>query len=1254
MSKSRIPDLWQIVKELPFSATAAAISTVGVVTFEALIPLLTGDAVDVATGQAAGGTSARLLPTLSPLTAIIVVLVTTALARFLMQFGRRYTAGVLSINVQHRLRLRVLDALQLLDGPGQDRIRVGQIVSRSISDINMVQGLVAMFPLMVGHILKLLLTVAIMLWISPLLAAVALAALPLIIAGAVMSRKPLFAATWSAQQEAANVATHVEETVTGVRVVKAFAQEDRETDKLEALSRSLYAQRMRAAKMTARFQPLLDQLPQLALVVNVALGGWLALKGEISIGTFVAFSAYLTSLTGVARMLSGMAIRINMASSSVTRVFEVLDLSPEIPEPANPARLPEGPLGLVLDQVTFADRGRNVLDGLSLHARPGETLALVGPPGSGKTMAVQLMGKFYAPDSGRLALTTTSDDMLDYKGITKKDLRTAVIAVYDEAFLFSASIRDNITMGGCYTDAEVERAARAAQAHDFISDLQAGYQEVVGERGLTLSGGQRQRIALARAFLARPRILILDDATSAIDASTEARIYAALRTDFQDVTIIAVAHRQSTLDLADRVALIENGRLSAAGPLAEMRHNPRFAHLMDVQFQETAAEALPFDDGPEPADAMLWPATPVEHTSGMSAATMRSVASMTGGGPGNGRGGGGRDGRGAMMAAMPATPELLAEVAKLPPATEEPKINAHYAREDRSPFRLRPLFRQVRWLILAAIACLFTAVAADLAFPTLVRHAIDAGVVQQQPAQLWTVAGIGAGVVLVSWLVAVIQTVLTARTGERLLFSLRLRSYAQLNRLSMDYFERTMSGRIMTRMTTDIDALSSFLQTGLAQAIVSLTTLLGITAMLLGTNAELALVALASLPILILATIIFRRVSSRLYALSRDQISTVNALFQENISGIRIAQTHGREPHAAQIFAEHADSYRRSRIKAQSAVALYFPGINLLSELSSAAVVGVGAHLVLGGEISPGVLVAFIMYMGLLFGPIQQLSQLFDGYQQAQVGFTRIRELLDTAPSVTDHGTTPGAQHAASGPLALEDVSFSYTPELPPVTEGFSLTIAPGSTVALVGHTGAGKSTTIKLLARFYDPTSGRVTASGQDIRDFPLQQWRSAIGQVPQEAHLFSGSIADNIAYGRPSASKAEITDAARRVGALTAIATIPGGFNYQVGERGRGLSSGQRQLIALARAEMLQPKLMLLDEATATLDPATEATILNASDRVTATRTSVIVAHRLATAARADRILVIDKGRIIEDGTHATLLELGGRYADMWNAHK
>ena len=560
----------------------------------------------------------------------------------------------------------------------------------------------------------------------------------------------------------------------------------------------------------------------------------------------------------------------------------------------------------------------------------------------------------------------------------------------------------------------------------------------------------------------------------------------------------------------------------------------------------------------------------------------------------------------------------------------------------------------MRGLVAVAVVLVALDALSALAFPNIARYAVDGGITARVPGVLVVAALLGVAVVAASWLVVALETVATARAGESVLYLLRVRSYAHLQRLGLDYYERELSGRIMTRMTTDVDALSTFLQTGLAQAIVSLLTVVGVTVALLATDVELALVALAVLPLLIAATVVFRRLSSRAYADAREKVSIVNADMQENVSGVRVAQAYVREEHSATRFDERSAAYRRSRLRAQRYIATFFPGVTLLSDFATAAVLGVGAARLAAGDLSPGVLTAFLLYLGMFFTPVQQLSQVFDGYQQASIGLARIADLLRTPTAVPPEptGTPVPVPARLRGEVELADVSFAYAGTVEPAVEALSLHVAPGETLALVGATGAGKSTLVKLLARFYDVDGGAVLVDGVDVRRYRLADYRHRLGVVPQEPHLFTGDVAANIAYARPDAEPAEIEAAARAVGALALVRGLPGGFRHPVGERGQGLSAGQRQLIALARAELADPDLLLFDEATAALDPATEAAVLAAGDRVTARRTAFVVAHRLTTAARADRVAVLEGGRIVELGTHAELLAAGGVYAGLWAA--
>jgi ATP-binding cassette subfamily B protein len=603
------------------------------------------------------------------------------------------------------------------------------------------------------------------------------------------------------------------------------------------------------------------------------------------------------------------------------------------------------------------------------------------------------------------------------------------------------------------------------------------------------------------------------------------------------------------------------------------------------------------------------------------------------------------------MAMVSATPELLAAVGALPPAGDRPMVDVGSEARPDPHFSLGRFLRPYRLALGLGMFLVVLDALANLAGPALVRRGLDQGVAGGSAGALWATTAVFAAVVAADWLVVWAQQRYTGRTAERLLFALRIRIFAHLQRLGIDFYEREMAGRVMTRMTTDVESLSTLLQNGLIQAIVSLLTLAGVAVVLVVMSPALALATYTVLVPLAVATVWFRRLSSRAYGTARERIATVNASLQESVSGVRVAQAYGRQDRNIDQFRAVSRTHLDARMRAQRLVATYFPFVELLSEVAAVVVLGVGAGLVVDGSLTAGGLVAFLLYLNLLFAPLQQLSQVFDTYQQARASVHQISQLLAIAPSVPEPAS-PVDPGRLQGAIGFEGVRFAYPGVAEEALAGVDLRIAPGESVALVGETGAGKSTVLKLLARFYDPTAGRVTVDGHPLTELDPGAYRRQLGYVPQEAFLFSGTVRDNVAYGRPGATDAEVEAAARAVGAHPFIAALPGGYLHPVTERGRSLSAGQRQLIALARAQLVDPAILLLDEATSTLDLASEARVTRAMGAVAQGRTTLLIAHRLQTARGADRVVVIDAGRVVEAGAHDDLVAAGGRYAAMWRA--
>jgi ATP-binding cassette subfamily B protein len=1207
----------------------------------------------------------------------LLALLALAAATFGFSYVRRYRGGRVALEVQYDLRNAMHDHLQAMDFGNLDRMPTGQLVARANSDSTLIQGLLSFFPIVSGNLLMVVLSLAVMFYLAPLLALVSLLVVPALFVISYRMRWRVFPATWDGQQREGDIAQIVDEDVGGVRVVKAFGQEGRELDRVVDGAQKLYGSRMRAVRLQSRYQPLLSSIPTLGQVAILALGGWLALRHQISLGTFLAFSTYVAQFAAPARQIAGLLTIAQQARAGVERIFQLLDLQPAIADAPGALELGtlRGEIELRDVHLHYGD-GAPVLRGLDLRIAAGERVALVGPSGSGKSTAAQLVSRFHDPDSGAVMI-----DGVDVRAVTLRSLRSQIGIVFEESFLFSDTVRANIAYGRPDADEQaVVVAARAAAADEFIQQLPLGYETVVGERGLTLSGGQRQRIALARAILSDPRVLILDDATSAVDARVEESIHDALRGVMAGRTTLLVAHRRSTLHLAERIAVLDRGRVVDQGTHDELTARSALyrALLSGLEQDEAAAigdriETLAAISagGEASATASAWVAGP---EAGRPAAATTPALGAPSIGPGLGRSSGG-----SWRLNLAATPELLARVAALRPVRDFAEIDlAGESAQDRS-FSLWRLLREFRRPLAIGLVLVVLDALASVLGPFLVKTGIDGGVAAHSRTVLFAASAVFLVVTLADLLDGVAETFVTGGAAERVMLSLRIRVWAQLQRLSLDYYEREMAGRIMTRMTTDVDQFESLIESGVLQALVAGVTFVGVGVALIVLNTQLGMYTLSIAIPLAAATTIFRRRAARLYETARERIAIVNADFQESLSGVRESQAFVHEDATIARFHRLGGDYLESRVAAQRLVAVYFPFVQFLAGAADAIVLGVGAGLVASGSLQPGVLIAFILYIDLFFSPIQQLSQVFDSWQQTRVSVGRIAELM-ALESLTPPADPPLAPGRLRGEISLVGVRFAYpsappraaaaperrgrrdatfparapqqAPAAPEALRGIDLRIAAGETVALVGETGAGKSTVMKLLARFYDPDQGAVCVDGVDLRQLDLHAFRRQLGYVPQEAFLFSGTVASNIAYGRPQAGEREIEAAARAVGAHDFIAELPGGYLHELAERGRSLSAGQRQLIALARAELVDPALLLLDEATSNLDLATEARVAAAMRHVATGRTTIVIAHRLASAKAADRIVVLDGGAVAEVGSHDELLARGGRYASMWEA--
>jgi ABC-type multidrug transport system fused ATPase/permease subunit len=560
---------------------------------------------------------------------------------------------------------------------------------------------------------------------------------------------------------------------------------------------------------------------------------------------------------------------------------------------------------------------------------------------------------------------------------------------------------------------------------------------------------------------------------------------------------------------------------------------------------------------------------------------------------------------------------------------------------------LAEIMAPYRWRVLAMFVSLVVATGAALAPAPLAKLAIDRGIQRQDTTSLDLIVIAFLVSAIVYAVATYLQTYLVGWVGQRALRDLRLKLFAHMQALSIGFYSRNRAGVIISRLTNDVEALDQLVEDGMATLFQSGLTLIGVVGILLVLDWQLALLTFIALPLLAVGGVWFRIASAGAYRLTRERIAAITGYLQESLSGVRVVRAFGAERRHIARFRELNDENRAANMTTVNLNAAYFPGVEFLSALVTVEILLVGGYEVINGHVSTGVVFGFIAALNNFFDPIQQLSQLYTTYQSGMAALDKIFELMDEQPEIFDRPDATSLDRIR-GELRFEDVSFRYgtSDDSAWALEDIDVVIPAGQTVALVGETGAGKSTFAKLVSRFYDPTEGRVMVDGHDVKEITAHSLRSQMGIVPQEGFLFSGTVRENISFGRPDASDDAVREAGRAVGADAFISALEHGYDTQVGERGVQLSAGQRQLIAFARALVADPRILVLDEATSNVDVHTEGLIEHGLRRLVAGRTAIVIAHRLSTIRNAGRIIVLEHGRIVEGGTHEELLEAGGRY--------
>ncbi|MBI2736221.1 MAG: ABC transporter ATP-binding protein [Rhodospirillales bacterium] len=1131
----------------------------------------------------AGRPMSELVPSVL-LIALVMVL------RGLAEHWRAVVAHGTAARVQKKLRRILYDQVASL-GPGTvGRQRSGGLTLSMIDGVEQLETYFGQFlPQFLIALLSPFLIFAVVAFVDLPVALVMLGFALVALFGPALWHKWDVKNSQRRQTAYATFAAEFLDSIQGLATLKAFGQGKTRADKLEVEARDLFRRTMWVLGTNSLARGITDTAIAGGAATALIYGASRVESGAMSLSALLIILMLGIEIFRPMRELRSVLHQGMVGLSAAQGIYRILDDKPNVAD-AGPARLDKTLAPTIeFEDVRFAYPGtrRTVHEGLSFRAAAGERLGLVGPSGGGKSSIVRLLLRFYDPDRGRILLGGH-----DLRTLPFAEIRSLISVVNQDTFLFHGTVEENIRLGRPQaTQQELEDAARAANIHDFILSLPQGYATVIGEKGIKLSGGQRQRVAIARALLRDTPILVLDEALSAVDAENEAVIQEALDRLMQGRTTLILAHRLSSVIDCDRILVLDGGQVAEQGRHdALMAKGGVYAGLMAEQVHDSSgprasSSLMSAQDarGPKDHDTRVPAQAVTEGIIKAEGLTWYQVVIAL------------------MKVIMPWKGKLTAT------------------------FTLG---------VLRVIAFIGVGVLSALIVLALKNH---------QPYTDYAIAL--AVVAPLSGILHWFESWLAHDMAFRLLAEMRIDAFRKLDALAPAYLVRRRTGDLMALATHDIELVEYFFAHTVAPAFVAILVPAAVVAVLAWANGWLALALLPFLLAVGLSPFLMRKRVDRLGSQAREAAGELGAFAVDSVQGLGEIVAFQQEDARGNKLDQLSQRHITLRLPFFSELTLQHAILEVLTGLGGLAVVVAGALLSQRGAIDPGLLPLLTILAMAAFLPVSEIAQI--GRQLADtLGATRRVYALANEPIAVRDG--PGVPpRAGAAALALEKVNFTYPGQTRRALSDVSFEIPAGKTVALVGTSGAGKTTTAQLLMRFWDPDSGRITLNGADLRDYKLDELRRLVALVAQDTYLFNDSLRANILIARPDASEAELQAAIRHASLSDLVAALPDGLDSPVGERGTALSGGQRQRVAIARAFLKDAPILVLDEATSHLDAVNEQAVRRALDLLQSDRTTIVIAHRLSTVRDADLIVVLDNGRVAESGTHASLLAKNGLYA-------